>query len=99
MDHRSAFTSDQEYATATLQGRGQPDRERVMAPQYSSCDIRRLPTGFINYGFYRETAKRERDRAKMAFVRKFLGIFVTLSRPMGTDRGSSGTINTKRASV
>ncbi|HEY5378247.1 MAG TPA: hypothetical protein VIJ78_01770 [Pseudolabrys sp.] len=99
MDHRSAFTSNREYATARLQGRGQPDRERVMAPQYSSCDIRRLPTGVIDYGFYREAAKRERDRAIMAFVRKFLGIFATLSRPMATDRGFAGTINTKRASV
>jgi hypothetical protein len=83
MDHISAFTSDCHYATAALQRREQSDLEGVMAPQYSSRDIHRRPTGFIDYDFYREAAKRERERAKIAFVRKLLGMFATLSRRVG----------------
>lgn len=95
MGHRSTFTSDYEYATATLEGREQPDHKRITAPEYRSCDIRRRPTGFIDYDFYREVAKRERERAKIAFVGKLLGMIATLSRPTGTAYEFAETINKK----
>ena len=95
MDHRRTFTSDYEYPTATSEGRDQPEHERVSAPRYRSCDIRRRRNGVIDYDFYREVAKRERERAKMAFVRRLVGMIATLSRPTGTACGFAETIGKK----
>lgn len=49
---------------ASLHGKGSLHSEPMMEPQHTFCDIRRRSTGFIDYDFYREAAKRERDRTK-----------------------------------
>lgn len=99
MDGASFLTADRKQATTTPLVTGYAHDAGATNPHDAFCDIRRRPTGFIDYDFYREAAMRERDRASQTLVMKLRGMFAGLFRLREADPGFAGIVNTQQACV